>query len=118
MELETSKPAEVRQFLAARNAHGNLETTSALEEQPLLGCAVLAWRSQAAAMICYGRAGQPELWLFVVDSAALPDPPGEQVMAFARVNRLNTVAWNRGGKTYLLAGAVDDATLRELVPGG
>ena len=118
MEFESSKPDEIRQFLALRTTHGDWQSTLALDRQPLLGCALLTWRSQPTAMICYGRANQPDLWLFVVDTTALPDPPQERALEFARVNQLNTVGWNRGGKTYLLAGKVGEAELRKLVSGG
>ena len=118
MDLETRDAAEIRQFLSARSAHGDWQSTEALDQQSLLGCAVLTWRSQPTAMVCYGGAKEPELWLFVVDSKAMPNPPAEGSPEFASVNRLNTLSWSRAGKTYVLAGSVDEAELRRLSAAG
>jgi hypothetical protein len=112
MDLETRNAAEIRQFLGARNAPQDWQSATALEREPLLGCAVLTWRSQPAAMICYGRGKQPDMWLFVVASKAMPDPPAEGAAVFATVNQLNTLSWSRAGKTYVLAGSMAEEELR------
>jgi hypothetical protein len=114
MDLESRDPAEVRQFLAERQAHAGWQSPPSLDRQPLMGCAVLTWRSHTATMICYGQGETPELWLFVVNTSALPDPPAEDSPAFARVNRLNTLSWSRGGRTYVLASEIPADELRAL----
>lgn len=118
MQLESRDERDIRQFLSDRSAHGDWQSTASLDQQPLLGCAVLTWRSHPAAMICYGQARGPGLWLFVVDSSAMPNPPAEGAPEFAPVNRLNTLSWSRGGKTYVLAGSVGEAELRRLSGAG
>jgi hypothetical protein len=66
----------------------------------------LTWQSQPVSMICFtsGKAGKtknPDLFLFVMDQKAVPDPTsanGEIVP----VSKLSTVAWAQNGKLYLL----------------
>lgn len=118
MDFESRSLADIRQFLATRNAHGDWQSTAALDQEPLLGCAVLKWRNHPAAMVCYGGTKGRELWLFVVDSKAMPNPPVEDSPQFAAVNRLNTVSWSRAGRTYVLGGSVGEAELRRLMAGG
>ena len=114
MDITTQDPAVIRSFLTKKQAHGDWRGPARLDDWPVLGCAVLTWRSHPAAMICYGS-GQPELWLFVVDSGALPDPPTKAGGQFTRVNRLNTTSWSEAGKTYVLAGAMAEGELRKLL---
>jgi hypothetical protein len=58
------------------------------------------------------------MWLFIVENQALADPPGESELAFAAVNRLNTLAWSQSGKTYLLAAARDRMELLRITDPG
>jgi hypothetical protein len=115
MDVETHDIAAIRAHLASRQAQADWQSPPGLAAVPLLGCATLTWRSQPAAMICYGSGGQPELWLFVVDSASLPDPPDVRDPEFARVNRLNTISWSARGRTYLLAGTLSPSELMAML---
>lgn len=112
MDIETDDISRIRAHLADQRAPGDWRSPSALEREPLLGCAVLKWRGEPSAMICYGRNGEPDLWLFVANSNAFPDPPEEGT--FAQVNRLNTLCWSEGSRTYLLAGRIGEQELRRL----
>ena len=117
MDLTTSDPGQVRQFLAAKQAFGEWEVPAGLRAARLLGCAMLGWHDAPAAMICYGQNSEPDLWLFVVDASDLPDPPRGREVLLAKVNRLNTASWTAQGKTYVLAGDLSDTRLRELIGG-
>jgi hypothetical protein len=117
MDLETPDAAQIRHYLGTRNAPSAWVSSPGLDSTPLLGCAVLTWRGNPASMICYGNGSQPELWLFIVDSNSLPDPPGESGFVVERVNRLNTVSWTRNGQTYVLAGESGAKELLELLSG-
>lgn len=115
MDIETRDITEIRAYLRKERAAADWISPPGLETTPLLGCAVLTWRSQPASMICYGRGSQPELWLFVADSSAFPDPPDGPGPTVEKVNRLNTVSWSQRGRTYLLAGDLDEAGLLRLL---
>jgi len=112
MDLATRDVQAIRMYLSEHQAQGNWESPPGLDKEPVLGCARLRWRSRPAAMICYGTSTQPDLWLFVVDSDALADPPKGEEPVWLKVNRLNTAAWTRAGRTYLLAGEMDVRKLR------
>ena len=114
MDLETANAVEIRRYLADQGGHADWQGPAGLDVQPLLGCAVLVWRSNPATMICYGSRNTPDLWLFVVDNDALPDPPADDAGRFARVNRINTVSWSHQGRTYVLASDRPEEELRRL----
>ncbi len=118
MDVETTNSSELRRYLKTRNAQSNWESPDGLGRWPLLGGAVLTWQGRSATMICYGRKQQPERWLFVVNSSALPDPPPEPSRVFEKVNRLNTVSWSKSGLTYILAGEANDEDLESLLTSG
>jgi len=115
MDLNSRDPREVRDYLAAHQGQSDWRPPPGLAATPLIGCAALTWQGQPASLICYGRGTKPDLWLFIVDTASLPDPPADGDPQFARVNRLNTLSWSADGRTYVLAGAFDEQTLRAMV---
>lgn len=112
MDLETSRAADIHQFLANAGAVTDWSAPSGLLDQTLLGCAVVRWQNRPAAMVCYGKGGRPDLWLFIVAESALPDPPPARQPQFVRVNRVNTMSWTENGRTYLLVGAAEMEDLR------
>lgn len=117
MDLETNDLGVIRRYLANINAHGDAALPAGIakgsqEVQPT-GCAVLTWQAQPVSMLCFGKAGKTDLWLFVINRPALPDAPEDTVPHFKRVNTLMTASWSKEGKTYLLAGSGDQASLRE-----
>jgi len=114
MDLESHSKAEVRTYLRNHSAHGDWQSPANLENELLLGCAVIKWRNQPAALICYGAQREPDLWLFVVDASAVPKGPEEAIPVFDLINRMGTLSWSRGGKTYLLMGYRTEDELRKL----
>jgi hypothetical protein len=117
MDLETPDAAQIRHYLGTRNAPSGWVSSPGLDSTPLMGCAVLTWRGNPASMICYGHGPQPELWLFIVDSSSLPDPPAGSAPDIEKVNRLNTVSWTRDGQTFVLAGEGGAGKLLDLLRG-
>lgn len=115
MDLTSTDLDEIRAYLGTRQVTPDWTEPEGLEAMPLLGCAVLTWRSQPAAMICYGEAAGPDLWLFVMETSAFPDPPVDALTKVKKVNRLNTVSWSVDGRTYLLAGDRTETELLDLV---
>jgi len=114
MDLETHSAAEVQNYLQAQHAHGDWQSPANLENERLLGCALVKWRGNPAAMICYGAPTEPDLWLFVVDANVVPKAPTGADSEFEVVNRLGTLSWSQAGKVYLLMGYRTEAELRKL----
>jgi len=118
MDIVTPNETMLRKYLESKHAVSDWKTPPGLTDGPLMGGAVMTWRNQPAVMVCYGAGPKPELWLFVLKSSSVPDPPSESQVVFKRENRLNTVSWTQAGQTYILAGDKDDAGLRLMLNTG
>jgi hypothetical protein len=120
MDLETSDLDKIHQFLL-QNKLPDYALPAKLQKATGTGCAILNWRDPAGqerkvAMICFnsGRTAQPgalvtapgaaDLFLFIVDSAAVPNAPSAETPATVDTSGLATATWRANGKTYLLAG--------------
>jgi hypothetical protein len=118
MDLETSDLARIRSFLGQNQAHGDYVLPKPLEATPSTGCAILPWRGQRVSMICFdsGQKSDPTLksdvFLFVVDHAVVPKAPGQSPQ-FSQLNKLATLSWTSGTRTYVLAGYGDEAFIRK-----
>lgn len=119
MDLASGNPAEIRAFLAQKQAPADYLLPTALERAAVTGCAVEGWQDTKVAMICFrtGRMLPPgqssDLWLFVVDRSRVRHAPPPDTRRFARVNQLTTVTWTQGDWLYVLGTAADEATLRQ-----
>jgi hypothetical protein len=103
MDIETNDMAQIRRFLASRNAPADYVLSENLSALPASGAGVLRWRDAEVSMVCLDSQSRGTLFLFVVDQSQVKGPPGS-VPEFAQVNRLMTVSWTESGKTYVLAG--------------
>ena len=118
MDLETSDLGKIRQYLVQHQAHGDYQLPPQLGKTAGTGCAVFPWRGKTVSMICFnsgatGNPSQPDLYLFVVNQSDVPNAPPVGPPQFAQSNRVVTASWSSGGKTYLLAGMGDEASLRK-----
>ena len=117
MELETNELGAIRRYLAATNGHGDAILPPGLarhvEGIEPTGCATLTWQAKPVSMLCFGKKGETDLWLFVIDRSALPDAPATPEPRFETVNTTMTASWTKGEGVYLLAGLADEAALRE-----
>ena len=119
MDLVTDNSAQVRAYLAQKNAPSDYVLPAPLAKTAVSGCAIEAWRGAKVSMVCF-RTGRPlppgeqsDLWLFVIDRAAVKNAPPAGERRFVQVNRLMTVAWTEGDKLYLLETKGDEQTLRQ-----
>jgi hypothetical protein len=119
MDLATNNPAPIRVYLAQNEAPSDFGLPASLEKIEVTGCAIEGWQHAKVSMICF-RTGRPlppgqssDLWLFVIDRAAMKNAPEENTRQFARVNKLMTATWTDGGKIYFLGTEADEATLRK-----
>jgi hypothetical protein len=119
MDLATNDPAQIRNYLAQKQAPADYALPAGLQKVAVTGCAVEGWQDTKAAMICF-RTGKPlppgqqnDLWLFVVDRAAVKNAPPPGPPRIAAVNRLITAVWTQGDKVYLLGTEGDAQAIRQ-----
>ena len=112
MDFATNDLRQIREYLARNGGHTNYWLSPALEKLPGDGCGLLRWHNRPVTMICFAMREGEDLYLFIVDRAALSDPPTGAEPQFAKVGQFTTASWTTEDKTYLLAGAVDETSLR------
>ena len=119
MDLVTSSPAQIQGYLARSQAPADYALPALLAKTAATGCAIESWQGAKVSMICF-RTGKPlpqgepsDLWLFVVDRAAVKGAPPVGSRQFVRVNKLMTVTWTQGDKLYVLGMEADEQTLRQ-----
>src|SRR5439155_22034322 len=83
------------------------------------GFDVLAWQGNRVAMVCF-HSGRPlapgaktDLFLFIIERKAVPNPPPAEPPQLAQANRISTASWTSGGLVYVLAADGDVAFLRK-----
>jgi len=118
MLIETNDIRQIRAALAENKAHADFVAPKPLEATACTGCGVLRWQNQAVSMICF-HSGKPlgpgeksDLFLFVVDRAAVRGAPRAVEPGFKTTNRITTASWVQGDRLYLLAGIGDEDFLR------
>jgi hypothetical protein len=121
MDLLTNNPTAIQTYLARQSAPADFVWPAALQPAAVAGCAVQGWENGKVAMICF-RTGRPlppgqasDLWLFVVDRAALKDPPSNTKPKLTADQQLVSAVWTQGGKVFLLALEGDEKTLRKFL---
>jgi hypothetical protein len=115
MMLETNDLIVIRQFLGKNHGASDYILTKELEKLPGEGCALIKWHGQRVSLVCLDRGHDDDLFLFIVDRTALPDPPLGQSAEFARVNNMTTASWTVGDKTYVLASKASEEDLRKFL---
>jgi len=119
MDLESSNPEKIRDYLAQQSAAQNYKVPPGLLKVTPTGCAIENWQGAKVAMLCFraGAAapagGKSDIWLFVVDSDSVKDAPAAASPEFAKVNKLMTATWTDGGKLYILGAVGDQQLLRQ-----
>ena len=113
MNMVTNDLNQIREYLRQNQAHGDYVLTKNLEKLPGDGCAILRWHNRRVSLVCFDLGHRQDLYLFVINRADLSDPPAAGAPRLARVGKLMTASWSDRDKTYLLAGAGDEAFLRK-----
>ena len=103
MDIVTNQMEVVRRVLSEKGAPQGYIVPPRLQRMALTGGGALRWRSNPVAMVCFDRATNQMVYLFVIQRAALKDPP-PATPRVAKVNKLMTASWSEGDKTYVLAG--------------
>jgi hypothetical protein len=115
MMLETNDLNVIRQFLGENHGASGYILTKEMEKLPAEGCALITWHGRRVSLVCLDRGQADDLFLFIVDRSALPDPPLSQAAQFMRVSNMTTASWTVGDKTYLLASKASEEDLRKFL---
>jgi hypothetical protein len=116
LQLMTDDLDEVRAYLDAQDAHGDLEVPEGLQGLPSMGCRVFDWHDRKVALVCFrtserqGRVAH----LLVMDVKDFRDAPDTQ-LAIAEQDAWSTAGWRQGNHVYLLATAPGGPAARSLV---
>jgi hypothetical protein len=108
MDIVTNDMRQLRRFMAAKGAPADYVLPAGLGQLQLTGGGLLRWRGKPVAMVCFNRGDNQMLFLFILDQAAVKDPP-PMVPKLSKVNKLLTASWTGDGKTYILAGPEEAA---------
>lgn len=115
MTLETRDQAAIRQFLAKNHSPADYVLTREMDKLPAEGCALINWHEQRVSLVCLDRGEDRDLFLFVIDRSALPDPPAGQTPQFIRVGSMATASWSSGNRAYMLATKGSENDLRKFL---
>lgn len=112
MTIVTNDMAPIRQHLATNSAPADYALPGNLGRLPVMGAGLLSWQDRRVSMVCLDSGVQGTVFLFVVDSSSVKNPPKQR--EYAPVNSLNTASWMEDGKAYVLAGSGGSEWLRSL----
>jgi hypothetical protein len=112
MDLLTNDLPSVRRWMVAQGAPSDFSVPKGLAQLEVVGGGALRWRNNPVAMICFHREDKQMLFLFVMNSSAVKDPP-PWMPSFTKVSRLATASWSEGDKTYFLAGPEEEDFLQK-----
>jgi len=113
MDIVTNSGPAVRQFLASQGAPADFLLTPGLDKLPVKGGGRLSWQNQPVAMMCFSLTNNETAFMFVMDRGGIAKEPTEIEVTPGK--NLNSVAWAKNGKVYLLAAAERPEVLQSLV---
>jgi len=119
MDLATNDLAQIKDHFTQTAAPADYILPAPLAQAAATGCAVKDWNGAKVSMICFAT-GRPlpqglpgDLWLFVVDRAAVTDAPDSATPQISKINNVTVATWTENGKMYLLGVQGDEAMLRK-----
>jgi len=112
LSAETDELEGLRRFFAKIAWPSDYEVPGPLQSVPVEGGTALEWRDHRVSLLCLEYREHEDIWLFVIDRSAHPDPPAAQAPQFLKVGKLMTASWSEGDLTYLLVAEGDEVFLR------
>ena len=112
LDLQTESFEQVRRALIDNDYPSLASLPPAMAKLELEGGCRLHWRGHKVALICTEAAEDHDVWLFLVDRAAVPDAPLQKSLRFATLGRMATATWTQDDLVYLLVVEGDEETLR------
>jgi hypothetical protein len=112
---------QIQSYLTRFQAPADYVLPAGLQNVAITGCAVEDWQKSKACMICF-RTGkslppgqQGDLWLFVIERAAIPDAASVTSPQYTQVRGLMTATWTRDGKLYVLGIKGDQQAIQKFL---
>lgn len=113
MDLLTNQLEAVRGYMTEKKAPADFQLPRALAQAPVKGGAKLSWQGTPVAMVCFDGPKQKTLYLFIIESSAVIEPPLNTQVGLLK--GLSAAAWNNDGKTYLLAAELPESDLKSFL---
>lgn len=114
-ELESTDLAQLQDFLAKADAPARLNIPAKLKNLGPIGCRVLRFRGHDVSLICFKRAEDKLVHLFIIDAAAVAHSNAPTNPEFAPAGEWMTATWTEGKHTYLMTTKGDRALLERYV---
>jgi hypothetical protein len=112
LSAEADNLDALRRFFAKIAWPADYEVPELLQVVPVEGGTAMEWRGNRVSLLCLEREEHKDIWLFVIDRSALPDPPAAEDPQFLKFGKLMSASWSEGDLTYLLVAEGDEAFLR------
>jgi hypothetical protein len=115
MDIATTNPQQLRQYLQGHGAPADYELIPGLQRSSVLGGGRLSWQNHPVGMVCFAGGKGEMLFLFVIEQSAIGGGQlRESAPEIEPVRDLVTAGWRRHGKVYLLA-APNRAAIEKIV---
>jgi hypothetical protein len=112
---------QIQSYLAQQQAPSDFVLPAGLQKLAMSGCAVESWQGSKASMICF-QTGKPlppgrqsDLWLFIIDRAAVKGAASITSPQYAQAGGLITVAWTQDEKLYVLGTKGDEQAIQKFL---
>ncbi|MGV3756039.1 MAG: hypothetical protein ACO1QS_11705 [Verrucomicrobiota bacterium] len=110
VEVMLSDLTAIKDWLKSQQAPAEFSFPQGLAKASAQGCRVLQWQGRKVTLVCFHLPQGEHLDLFVMDAS----PNADSSLTTTTGKGIATATWTRGRHTYVLAGKVDAATLRNL----
>lgn len=114
LHYRSARVEDIRRWLTENSGHGACEFPARLKDHPSMGCGMLDWRGKRVSLVCF-QVGtdlpKDKVYLVVIDSADLPDPPKGASPQFTTRGEWTSATWRNGDFVCLLLGYGNGETL-------
>ena len=117
LDLESSDPVRLNQWLASNNLPADFSIPEGLREARMLGCRVVQADGGRVPMFCLVD-GHRHLHLFVLSDMQMTRLPPDNIPDFEKCGAWKTVSWHHENKTYVLTGLKYQTFLAKFRKGG
>ncbi len=111
-DVESEDFEQLRQTFAKNGWPSDYAVPTGLLRIKVEGGVLHQWRGQKVSLICMESGNNRDVWLFVVGRQSVSGFPATNARQSFPIGKLATAAWSDEHNTYLLAGEVDEATLK------
>ncbi len=116
-QYETKDLAQVKAWLAGRDAESNFQIPAALHHAQIRGCSVVHWRGHQVPVLCMYE-GPRHMHLLVAEELLVSGGPGENQPTLEIAGTIRTASWKSRDKTYVLTGFTVHAFVKKFRQAG